>query len=142
MDSQKISSRNIFLYNNRLKRRARFLRVRQTDAETNLWYKLKSKQLGYKFRRQHPIDKYILDFYCSEKKLGIELDGGQHATEINIHYDQRRTVILSSYGIKILRFWDNDVFQNINGVLEEILRHLQAKRTSPSPLLQGEGIFT
>jgi very-short-patch-repair endonuclease len=119
---------------------AREMRGRQTDAEGLLWHVLRGRNLlGFKFRRQHPIENYILDFYCPELELAIELDGGQHADDVD--YDTRRTVFLQTKGIKVLRFWNNDVLARTVEVLEEICRHLPIEMPSPpAPLpLAGEG---
>ena len=111
-----------------LTQNARNLRKKSTDAERILWSRLKAKQLnGYKFRRQHPIGNYIVDFVCLSEKLIVELDGGQHA--IQKEKDAKRDSWLRNEGYKILRFWNNDVFENINGVLAVISRYLD----SPSP---------
>jgi very-short-patch-repair endonuclease len=114
----------LFKYNPKLKDRARKLRKSQTDAELLLWLKLRNNQLGYKFRRQFPIGIYILDFYCDEKRLAIELDGGQHNILKQKEYDRIRTENINQYGIKLIRFWDNEVLKNIDGVLEKILDNL------------------
>ena len=115
-----------FQYNNQLKTFARNLRKDQTVTEKFLWNRLRSRQLlGCKFHRQFPIDQYILDFYCPEKKLAIELDGGQHLSDKQTGYDEKRTLHLKNRGIKIIRFFDNEVFQNISGVLEKIMENLQ-----------------
>ncbi len=104
---------------------AKELRANQTEAETHLWQFLRARRLGgYKFHRQHPIGNYILDFYCPEKKLAVELDGGQHATADQMAYDQNRSAIFEKMGIKVLRHWDHDVFQNTEGIVEDILREL------------------
>jgi very-short-patch-repair endonuclease len=88
-----------------------------TDAERTLWKALRDRQLdGHKFRRQHPIGPYILDFFCEERRLAIEVDGGQHTAE----RDAPRTAWLAGHGIRILRFWNNDVLNNLPGVLETI----------------------
>lgn len=109
-----------------IKQFSRNLRNNPTDAEKILWKHLRSQQLhGLKFRRQVPIDNYIVDFLCFEKRLVIELDGGQHSPEI----DAARTAYLESKGFLVMRFWNNDVFQNIEGVLETISMHL----TIPPP---------
>ncbi len=106
-----------------MKSRAKELRQRQTDVEFLLWPRLKNRQLnGNKFRRQHIIKPYIVDFICLEKNLIIELDGGQHSTQIN--YDQQRTQHLQQRGYRVIRFWNNDVMINMEGVLSEILRFL------------------
>jgi very-short-patch-repair endonuclease len=99
----------------------RNLRKECTDVEKLLWYLLRNRQFaGAKFRRQHPVGNYIIDFYCHEKHLAIELDGGQHADEDNIQYDKERTQFLEDQGIQVLRFWNNDVFTNTESVLEII----------------------
>jgi len=117
---------------------ARRLRRNQTDAERVLWFCLRDRRLnGLKFKRQVPIDKYIVDFCCAEVRLIVELDGGQHATQD----ETNRTAILEAMGYLVLRFWNNDVLQNTEGVLEEILntvgRHPQ-EPPHPVPLPSGE----
>jgi very-short-patch-repair endonuclease len=95
------------------------LRKRPTDAEQILWKQLRLKQKeGFKFRRQQPIDNYIVDFVCFEKRIVIEADGGQHARQSED--DIARDTYLRQHGFKVLRFWNNEVLQNINGVLEVI----------------------
>ncbi len=107
---------------------ARKLRTNRTEAETHLWHFLRARRLGgYKFRRQHPVGNYILDFYCPEKKLTVELDGEQHSDEDQMVYDQKRAAILDVTGIKVLRYWDHDVFQNTEGVVEDILHELEMR---------------
>ena len=101
--------------------RARELRKRQTLAEAKLWYHLRRRALfGVKFRRQHPIGEYFVDFYCEEAKLAIELDGGGHAGQQQRTYDDARTAELKRQRIRVLRFWNNDVLQNTDGVLQRI----------------------
>ena len=108
---------------------ARKLRKEQADAEQLLWRLLRGKQLdGFKFRRQHPIDPYVLDFYCHEVRLGIELDGGQHGEPTQETHDEVRGAFLSRQGIRVLRFWNSDVFGNTEGVLEAIYDALTAER--------------
>ncbi len=98
---------------------AKTLRKRLTDTERALWRHLRAKQVeGFKFRRQEPIGKYIVDFVCYEKRIVIEVDGGQHA--IDKDRDEERDKWFNSQGFKVLRFWDNEVLTNINGVLEAI----------------------
>jgi len=95
---------------------AKRLRRDATPAETLLWRQLRNRQLGgHKFRRQQPIGAYIVDFICPELKLVVELDGGQHADVGN--RDQERTAYLESSGFTGLRFWNNTVFENLEGVL-------------------------
>lgn len=97
-----------------------------TESEKLLWYYLKNRQLNNcRFRRQVAIGNYIVDFLCPEKKLIIELDGGQHNENRNIIYDNERTKYLNNLGYKVIRFWDNDIFKNMNDVLESIYRELE-----------------
>ena len=99
--------------------RARKLRKNQTDAEKILWNKLRNRQIdGYKFRRQVPVGAYIVDFICMSVKLIIELDGGQHAEQQD--YDQKRTAYLETKSIQVIRFWNNDILTNVDGVLETL----------------------
>ncbi len=99
--------------------KARLLRKNQTDVERLLWQHLHNRQLcNQKFRRQFPIEPYIADFVCLELKLIIELDGGQHADQVN--YDEQRSLFLKQRGFKVLRFWNNEVIGNLTGVLEAI----------------------
>ena len=99
------------------RRRARRLRENQTDVENKLWSQLRGRQLsGVKFRRQHPIGPFIVDFCCVERGLVVELDGGQHA-ELNVG-DEQRTKILERFGYRVLRFWNNEVLSNADGVLQ------------------------
>lgn len=110
----------------------RRLRNQPTDAEHRLWQHLRSRQLeGCRFRRQHPFGDYILDFACLDRKVIIELDGGQHADSTT--YDARRTDFLEGAGFLVLRFWNNEVFDNIEGVVEVIIATLAARTTTPSP---------
>ncbi len=104
--------------------RRRDLRHNQTDAEKKLWQALRSRQFeGLKFRRQYSVGPYILDFYCPEKKLCIELDGGQHAT--NIDHDKQRSQYLTGLGMTVVRFWNNDVLKNIEGVTQTLTKLCQ-----------------
>jgi len=103
---------------------ARRLRRRLTDAERALWRNLRDRQLdGHKFRRQHPLGRFVVDFVCLEERLVVELDGGQHALRKNA--DTARTAWLNREGYRVLRFWNNEVLRNTDGVLAEILRTLQ-----------------
>ena len=105
------------------KAKASFLRTNMTDAEQHLWKYLRRRQIeGYKFRRQFLIGKYIVDFICLERRLIIEIDGGQHSEQLD--YDLKRTSYLSSNGFKVIRFWNSDVFQETNAVLESIKSRL------------------
>ncbi len=114
-----------FFNHPKLKERRRQLRSEQTDSEKTLWKSLKNKQLeGFRFLRQFSVGPYILDFYCPEKRLGVEVDGGHHAEIKSEEYDVNRSEVLKMYNIKILRFWNNEVLNNVSGVLEEIFREL------------------
>ena len=100
---------------------SRELRKKQTDAENLMWLLLRDRRLaGFKFRRQHPFGHYILDFYCHEAALAIELDGGGHAEEQQLEYDRIRSAELEGAGIHVLRFWNNDVLLNTEAVLEVV----------------------
>jgi very-short-patch-repair endonuclease len=113
---------------NRNKPLARTLRKNQTEIEGHLWQFLRGRQLGgYKFRRQHPIGAFIVDFYCPEKKLAVELDGDQHAEPGHISYDENREAILDKEGVKVLRYWDSDVLNDTNSVLDDILEELDKR---------------
>jgi len=107
---------------------SRILRKGATDAENRLWFHLKGKELeGVKFRRQEPVGNFIVDFVAFEKRLVIEIDGGQHADENEKENDLQRDEWLKNQGFRVLRFWNNEVLQNLEGVLETIrdncLRH-------------------
>jgi len=116
---------------------ARDLRQSGTDAERKLWQRLRAGQLnGLKFRRQHPIPPYIVDFCCDAKKLVVELDGSQHNDEV----DRTRTRFLESQGLKVLRYWDNEVLQQMDAVLEAILGTVENRTLTPTPLPWGEGL--
>lgn len=106
--------------------KARELRDNLTDAERKLWTKIRRKQLeGYRFRRQHPIGPFIVDFVCLEAKLVIEVDGGQHADPEEARRDVGRTQWLRNEGYRVLRFWNNELLQNSAGVLQTILGNLR-----------------
>lgn len=117
---------------------ARKLRTNLTLAEQRLWNALRAKQLqGHRFRRQHPIGPYIADFACIEKMLIIELDGGQHQEQIQ--YDENRTAFMQTQGWTVIRFWNNDVLQNFDGVLATIADTLTITLPSPpSPATRKE----
>ena len=115
--------------------KARALRKNATDAEMMLWQSLRNNQLaGCKFRRQHEIGKYAADFVCIEKKLIIEVDGGQHSQEK--YKDGVRDGWLREQGFKVLRIWDNEVLTNIVGVLDLVR---ESATPSPHPSRQGRG---
>jgi very-short-patch-repair endonuclease len=118
----------------RLREFARDLRQTATDAEQHLWFRLRNRQFeNCKFRRQHPVAGYVLDFACEELRLGIELDGSQHMTATAQRYDTARSERLQSHGWTILRFWNNDVFEQMEGVLTVIAEAIERIRQRPSP---------
>ena len=114
---------------------ARRLRKYSTDTEQHLWRHLSDRQIeGFKFRRQQLVGRYVVDFVNLEKKVVVELDGGQHGLDPG---DKTRDEWLRAEGYKVLRFWDNQVFSNLEGVLENIRDALLTPH--PDPLPQGEG---
>jgi very-short-patch-repair endonuclease len=106
---------------------AREMRHPQTPAEAALWRSLRNRQLGFKFRRQHPIDWFIPDFYCAEAKLLFEVDGASHLEPEQIEYDKLRTEYLEELGYKVIRFTNDDVKFNLQGVIGEILRVVESR---------------
>lgn len=123
----------MFLYNNpKFKPRRKELRHNETKEEKLLWKNLRRKNLQHKFVRQYSVGPYILDFYCSEKRIGIELDGFQHLE--NKDYDKERDNYLLLNDIKILRFWNSEISDNIDEVLEKIKKELHLK---PPPNVGG-----
>ena len=112
-------------YNKDLKHYSRELRKSMTDAESLLWSKIRGRQLNsHQFYRQKIIANYIADFYCPKAKLVIELDGGQHYSSDGKEKDAARDAFMAGIGLRVLRFSDRDVFENLNGVLEKIWREL------------------
>ena len=122
-----------------LLKNAKKLRCNQTDAEQKLWYPLRAHRfLGLKFKRQKPLGRYIVDFICVEQRLVIELDGGQHAEQTA--YDAERDNWLRSEGYTVLRFWNNEVMQELESVLEKVRLALSP---GPSPASgRGEGSYS
>jgi very-short-patch-repair endonuclease len=122
--------------------RARHLRGNMTDAESRLWRALRRDQLnGFSFRRQHPIGPYTVDFYCSRLRLAVEVDGGQHA-EQRKQADDRRTQWLAETGVTVVRYWNNEVLSNLEGVLSDLLAHterLSQAAATPTPTLPLSG---
>jgi very-short-patch-repair endonuclease len=123
---------------------ARKLRSRMTDAERKLWFALKDRRFeAFKFRRQVPVGPYIADFLCFESRLIVEVDGGQHAESVR---DVERDAWLSQNAFRVVRFWNNDVLQNLEGVLTSLATELNTtphpssrlRETPPSPA-RGEG---
>jgi very-short-patch-repair endonuclease len=114
-------------------KKRQYLRKNMTKAEIILWSKLKGKHLkGLKFRRQYGINNYVVDFYCPELRLAIELDGNIHGYNSRIAYDMQRQRDIEALGIKVLRYTNNDVIKNIEGVLSDIIT-----TTPHSPPSQG-----
>lgn len=120
-----------------LKDRARNLRRNQTDAEHRLWKLLRAKRLeGWKFRRQLPIEHYIVGFACPVARLIVEADGGQHNESA---YDAKRDQRLAARGWRVIRFWNTDILTNEEGVLTAVLAALSTPLPNPSPA-KGEGL--
>ena len=122
--------RPIIPYNPKLKELARRLRNNSTKSETILWQYLKGKQIhGYDFHRQKPIDQFIVDFYCSELFLAIELDGYSHERSEIFEKDQRKEHRLKGLGVRLIRFWDEEVYNAVDNVLRVIeITVLERKR--------------
>lgn len=130
-------NKNKFLpYNIKLKERARELRKNQTAAERKIWnYYLKKHK--YKFTRQKPINNFVVDFYCSELGLVVEIDGATHLNKKEVRYDNLRSNILKGkYGLKILRYWNDDVISGVHIVSELIDAEIE-RITHPTPPLSG-----
>jgi very-short-patch-repair endonuclease len=125
--------------------RARLLRKKATEPERILWRHLRNRSFGgYKFRRQHPFDDYVLDFYCPSAKLAIELDGGGHDYHAGQIRDRKRSEFLATRGVAVLRFWNHQVRQELDSVLRAIwfaLEERQQNKPSPksSPFGKGRG---
>ena len=120
-----------------LKRR---LRSNMTGPETRLWSRLRARQLqGLKFRRQHGIGPYIVDFYCPEQSLVIEIDGDSHADADQIVRDQLRDRYFQSLGLRVIRYFNDDIVKNVVGVLEDLAEKLASGSTSPRPSLRRRG---
>lgn len=119
---------------------AKRLRNTVTDSEKLLWEHLKEKKLGVKFRRQHPISFFIADFYCHEKKLIIELDGSIHDKPESIIKDEERTKALNNFGIKVIRFKNDELYNNLNQVLDKIKEAMQVQHLAVPPLGGGGGL--
>lgn len=112
---------------------AKFMRHTATDAEHLMWQILRAKRfMNLKFRRQHVIEPYIVDFYCHEIGLVIELDGSQHGTDDAMEYDAERTKFLEALGLRVVRYWNSDVLGRVDVVLEDLSqRCFELKNTSP-----------
>jgi len=116
------------IHNNpEMKRLRKSLRNDATPTERELWNVLQHSNLGgYKFRRQHSVGRYIVDFYCPSERLAVELDGDSHFTDEAIDYDRERTAFLNALDIRVLRFLNTDVHENLDAVCERILEELKA----------------
>ena len=118
----------------------RQLRSHMTGPETRLWSRLRARQLqGLKFRRQHGIGPYIVDFYCPEQSLVIEVDGDSHADADQILKDQLRDRYFQSLGLHVIRYINDDILKNLDGVLENLAERLSSGSTSPRPSLRRRG---
>lgn len=122
-------------YNPDLQKRSRELRNNLTNAEKKIWFNFLRKHL-FTFHRQKIIDNFIVDFYCSKLLLVIEIDGETHYGEENEFYDQKRTLVLNEYGIEVIRFTNNDIFENFEGVCLSINSTIQRiiEEKPPAPL--------
>lgn len=104
---------------------AKKLRKSSTPMEVKLWNRLRSRRfMGLKFRRQCPLGSYIVDFVCIEKKIIIEIDGGQHNEDEQRDYDKRRTEFLNGLGYHVLRFWNNEILLDFDAVMDQIYKHV------------------
>ena len=120
-------------YSKQLIQLSKNLRNNSTKEEIILWQYLKQKQLGVKFRRQQPIGKYIVDFICFEKKIIIELDGGQHNDDKNIEKDKIRDLFFKQCGYRVIRFWNNEINQNIESVINKIITEIECPPLEGGP---------
>lgn len=127
--------------------RARLLRRKATEPERILWRHLRNRNFaGHKFRRQHPFDDYVLDFYCPSAKLAIELDGGGHNYRTGRIRDRTRSEFLAGHGVVVLRFWNHQIRQELDSVLRAIWFALEERQqnnpsSSSSPFVKGRGDF-
>ena len=129
--------RKIIPYKSHLKKYAKELRQNMTFSEVLLWNELKGKQLGVRFSRQIPIDNYIVDFYCKDLMLAIEIDGDSHGHEEAAQNDKIRQKKLESLGVKFLRFDDIDIKRNMSWVLGEVSNAIENNRPTPNPSMEG-----
>ncbi|HEY5829466.1 MAG TPA: endonuclease domain-containing protein [Hyphomicrobiaceae bacterium] len=118
---------------------ARYLRKNKTSAERRLWRELRPlEQVGFKFRQQVPIDRFIVDFACLSQRLIIEVDGGTHSSEAELRKDAVRERYLRDQGFRVLRFWNADVRENMQGVMDTVVAALETPTPDPSPQGGGE----
>ena len=110
------------------KENARYLRKNMTSQERKVWDVIRNRQFyGYRFLRQYVIGVYIVDFICREKKLIIEIDGGQHNEPKNLEYDKQRSLYLESKGYRTIRFWNNEIDNNLTGVYQQLQKEFDIK---------------
>lgn len=126
-------SRKYHNYRPRLRTRARHLRNNMTRAEIRLWKAIKGRQLGVEFLRQTPIDRFIVDFFCKEPQMVIEVDGSSHHSAEAYRYDQWRQRRLESLGITVLRFENSEVFSDLEGVVRAIRNWIERLGGQPEP---------
>ncbi len=132
--------RKVVRYNPRLKERARYLRQHMTRAEVLLWQQLRARRMeGCDFDRQRPIDEYIVDFFSKDLMLAIEVDGVTHDSATGQQHDQRRQQRLEALGVRFLRFQDEEVRQNLEGVLAVIRRWVRENPPRPAATPPGRG---
>jgi very-short-patch-repair endonuclease len=121
---------------------ARTMRGEPTNAERLLWWRLRRERLGVHFRRQHRLHGFIVDFYCDEAKLAIELDGGGHNEDETRAYDEWRSRMLEEHGITVLRFWNPEVERSTDAVMERIWYQIQMRTPLPALPPPGGGIIS
>ncbi len=130
--------RKIIPYNPDLVSLAKKLRKNMTLGEIALWREIKGKKIGFQFSRQIPIDQFIVDFYCKDLRLAIEVDGSIHFKEGHPERDEKRQRPLESLGVKVIRFSDTDVKNNLSQVLDEIQDEIEKLKLTPSPSPEGK----
>ena len=134
------SMRRIIPYNPNLVSLAKYLRQNMTHGEIALWREIKAKKLGVRFSRQIPIDQFIVDFYCKDLQLAIEVDGSIHLVEGHQEKDAKRQQRLESLGVRLIRFSDLDVKNNLSWVLEEIKSVVENLKPTPNPSQEGNNV--
>ena len=129
------------IFNRRVRKDLRQgLRKEMSKTEIGLWMGLQGRQLdGFKFRRQHGIGPYVVDFYCAEARLAIELDGDSHSTPEARQYDASRDKFISKQNVKVVRFTNREVYENFEGVLQKIRELLGSRTTASSPEAEARG---
>lgn len=117
----------------------RSLRHNATEAERRLWFHLRGKQLGVKFRRQYSVDGFVVDLYAPRCKLAVEVDGNSHFTDHGAAYDRERTNCLATFGVEVIRFTNTEILEHINAVVDQIADAVRRESNLPWPLLAKEG---